>query len=64
MNFAETEGYIPKKRRREQVKDNKLAIATIAHEDMEIPTKIRFPRLPDSLEAWTKKTQVLFNKVN
>ena len=58
MDFTKSEGYVPKKKRREQDKDGKLATATLATEILEIPCGIEVPILPDSLEAWTKKTQI------
>ena len=56
--LRKTDGYVPKKNRHDYDKDHKLAIATIAKENLAIPNEIEIPLLPNSLEAWTKKTQV------
>ena len=58
MDFAKSEGYVPKRKRCEQDKNGKLATDTLATEDLDVPIGTKAPMLPDSLEAWTKKTQM------
>ena len=64
QDFANTEGYIPKKKRHVQDKVGKLATVKLATETLQVPRGGELPIIPNSLEAWTKKTQMCTTEIH